>query len=40
MTAVYVDWGGVRVKLTWKEAAFPPEREFISSVHGYCFLEG
>ena len=40
MTAVYVDWGGARIKLTWKEAAFPPDREFITSAHGFCFLEG
>ncbi|MCM3393388.1 MULTISPECIES: NUDIX hydrolase [Cytobacillus] len=40
MTAANVDWGGARIKLTWKEAAYLPEREFITSAHGFCFLEG
>ncbi|WP_260508135.1 NUDIX hydrolase [Cytobacillus firmus] len=32
--------GGARIKLTWKEAAYPPEREYITSAHGFSFLEG
>ena len=39
MTSTYVDWGGHRLKLTW-ESGLLPERELITSVHGFCFKDG
>ena len=39
MTSTYVDWGGHKLKLTW-ESGLLPERELITSVHGFCFKDG
>ncbi|MET0787235.1 MAG: NUDIX domain-containing protein [Paenisporosarcina sp.] len=39
MTSIYVDWGLSRVKLTWIPSKQPPIPEFITSVHGLCFLD-
>ena len=39
MTSTYVDWGGHKLKLTWKIGLLP-ERELITSVHGFCFKDG
>lgn len=39
MTVTYVDWGGHKLKLTWMRDVMP-EREFITSVHAFCFYEG
>ncbi|AMQ04822.1 MULTISPECIES: NUDIX hydrolase [Sporosarcina] len=39
MTSTYVDWGGHKLKLTW-ESGFLPERDLITSVHGFCFKDG
>lgn len=39
MTSTYVDWGGHKLKLTWKANAMPT-RELITSVHGFCFYRG
>ena len=36
MSVTYVNWGG-KVKLTWIQSAVLPERELITSVHGFCF---
>ncbi len=38
MTVTYVDWGGHQLKLTWMHGLMP-EREFITSVHAFCFHE-
>ncbi|KAA0948531.1 NUDIX domain-containing protein [Sporosarcina sp. ANT_H38] len=39
MTSTYVDWGGHKLKLTWKRNLLP-ERELITSVHGFCVYQG
>ncbi|MGG0668365.1 NUDIX domain-containing protein [Lederbergia citrisecunda] len=38
MTVTYVDWGGHQLTLTWMHGLIP-EREFITSVHAFCFHE-
>ena len=38
MTTTYVDWGGNKLKLTWKLDENLPERELITSVHGAVFI--
>jgi len=38
MTSTYVDWGGHKLKLTWKRDLMP-ERELITSAHGICFYQ-
>jgi len=40
MTTSFVDWGGHKLKLTWKHGNDLPERELITSVHGFCFYNG
>ena len=39
MTTTYVDWGGHKLQLTWKHDKLLPDRELITSVHGFCFRE-
>lgn len=39
MTSTYVDWGGHKLKLTWKRDLLPA-RELMTSVHGFCFNDG
>ncbi len=39
MTSTYVDWGGHKLKLIW-ESGLLPERDLITSVHGFCFKDG
>lgn len=39
MTTTYVNWGESRVKLTWVNTQKLPEREYVTSVHGFCFQE-
>lgn len=39
MTTVYATWGQSRIKLTWNPALQPPQPEYITSVHGFCFHE-
>jgi hypothetical protein len=34
---LFVDWSGGRVKLSWHESQQLPERNLITSVHGFCF---
>jgi len=36
VSVAYVNWGG-KVKLTWFSSPVLPERELITSVHGFCF---
>ena len=36
-TTTYVDWGGARIKLTWRAGNSLPDRRLITSVHGFCF---
>ena len=36
MTTVYVNWGESRVKLTWVKHSKPPQKDLITSVHGFC----
>lgn len=36
-TTTFVDWGGARVKLTWKAGNLLPDKQLITSVHGFCF---
>ncbi|MBN8209009.1 NUDIX domain-containing protein [Bacillus sp. NTK071] len=40
MTTTYVNWGEEKVKLTWCSDKQLPPRRAITSVHGFCFLEG
>ncbi|WP_433750660.1 NUDIX domain-containing protein [Falsibacillus pallidus] len=40
MTTQYVNWGEAVVKLTWIQGTALPPRDFITSVHGFCFHEG
>lgn len=40
MTTVYANWGQSRVKLTWNPTLHPPQAEFITSAHSFCFHEG
>lgn len=37
MTTTYVDWGGHKLKLTWKRSHSLPNQDLITSVHGFCF---
>ncbi|SET37931.1 NUDIX domain-containing protein [Oceanobacillus limi] len=37
MTTKYVNWGGGKVKLTWKRDTKLPPVELITSVHCFCF---
>lgn len=39
MLSVYVNWGGAKVKLTWKQSSELPKRDQITSVHGFCFQD-
>lgn len=39
MKSKYVNWGGSKVKLTWKRDSQLPPRKLITSVHGICFKE-
>lgn len=39
MTTMYVNWGEAKVKLTWKPAEIYPQRNLITSVHGFCFYK-
>ena len=39
MTSTYVNWGGHKLKLTWKRGLLP-KTELITSVHGFCFHNG
>jgi 8-oxo-dGTP diphosphatase len=36
ITTTHVDWGGHKLKLTWKPGLLP-KTEHITSVHGFCF---
>ncbi|MCR2821821.1 NUDIX hydrolase [Lederbergia panacisoli] len=36
MHSTYVNWNG-KVKLTWNTSSVLPERNLITSVHGFCF---
>ncbi|WP_323741889.1 NUDIX hydrolase [Salinibacillus xinjiangensis] len=38
--SVYVNWGESRVKLTWQRDNQLPQQNLITSVHGFCFLQG
>lgn len=40
LTTKYVNWGGSKVKLTWKRDVQLPQRALITSVHGFCLKEG
>ncbi|MGF9959044.1 NUDIX hydrolase [Bacillus mycoides] len=37
MTTAYVNWGEVKIKLTWKQDNQLPPQGLITSVHGLCF---
>lgn len=37
MSAIYVNWDGAAVKLTWKQTAELPPRDLTTSIHGFCF---
>ncbi|GEN45528.1 NUDIX hydrolase [Alkalibacillus haloalkaliphilus] len=37
MISTYVNWGKARVKLSWQASEELPERDLITSVHGFCF---
>lgn len=37
MTSTYVDWGGHKLRLTWKRSNSLPNQDLITSVHGFCF---
>lgn len=39
MTTKYVNWGGSKVKLTWKRDSQLPPRKLVTSVHGFCLKE-
>ncbi|PPA70314.1 NUDIX domain-containing protein [Jeotgalibacillus proteolyticus] len=39
MTTAYVNWGESRVKLTWEKNSLLPQRDLITSVHGFCFFD-
>lgn len=39
MTTAYVNWGTSRVKLTWENSMLLPQKNLITSVHGFCFQE-
>ncbi len=39
MTAIYVNWGEEKVKLSWKHDLQLPPKELITSVHGFCFQD-
>lgn len=39
MTTMYVNWGEAKVKLIWKPAEIYPQRNLITSVHGFCFYK-
>ena len=39
MTRIYVNWGGGKVKLTWRMEQQLPQQDLITSVHGFCFYE-
>lgn len=39
MTTKYVNWGEAKVKLTWEQDTQLPQRELITSVHGFCFKD-
>ncbi|MGG3736815.1 NUDIX hydrolase [Aeribacillus pallidus] len=39
MTTKVVNWGDGKVKLTWKHDTSLPPREFITSVHAFCFKD-
>jgi len=38
MDQTYVNWDGNPVQLTWIPGEMP-KKEFVTSVHGYCFLD-
>lgn len=40
MTSTYVNWGGHKLKLTWTRSHSLPNRDLITSVHGFCFNNG
>ncbi|QHE51751.1 NUDIX hydrolase [Pontibacillus sp. HMF3514] len=40
MTSTYVDWGEAKVKLTWQERDHLPQKDLITSAHGFCFFDG
>ena len=40
MTSTYVDWSGHKLKLTWTRSQSLPNRDIITSVHGFCFNNG
>lgn len=40
MTEYYADWGQSRVKLTWHPSTSLPPLHLITSVHGFCYLDG
>lgn len=40
MTTAYVNWGESKVKLTWIADNQLPQRNLITSVHGFCFYNG
>lgn len=39
MITTYVNWGGAKVKITWKRDQLLPRRNLITSVHGFCFYD-
>ncbi|MGD6831242.1 NUDIX hydrolase [Sutcliffiella halmapala] len=39
MTAIYVNWGEAKVKLSWNRDKQLPPKELITSVHGFCFKD-
>ncbi|WP_270181324.1 NUDIX hydrolase [Alkalihalobacillus sp. CinArs1] len=40
LTSTVVTWGKSRLTLTWRPGSELPERELITSVHGFCFKDG
>lgn len=40
MTIISAQWGKHKVNLEWVESSFPPEDIPVSSVHGFCFING
>ncbi|MGB8002580.1 MAG: NUDIX domain-containing protein [Anaerobacillus sp.] len=39
MTAINVNWGEAKVKLSWKYDLQLPPQKLITSVHGFCFKD-